>query len=93
VAVTGWADDQGIDTSDYAALLQNDQVRSLYTAELKKYSEPIKGYERVRGFILGADEWTPESGFLTPSLKVKRRAVLAAFDSDIESLYAPDSYA
>lgn len=93
VAVTGWADDQGIDTSDYAALLQNDQVRALYTAELKKYSEPIKGYERVRGFILGADEWTPESGFLTPSLKVKRRAVLAAFDSDIESLYAPASHA
>jgi long-chain acyl-CoA synthetase len=91
VAVTGWAEGQGIDTSDYGALLKTDEVRALFTEELKAYSDPIKGYERVRGFVLGGDEWTPESGFLTPSLKVKRRAVMEAFGQEIEDLYAPTS--
>ncbi len=91
LAITSWAEEQGIDTSDFSNLLKNEDVQKLYKAELQRYSDPIKGYERVRGFVLGADEWTPESGFLTPSLKVKRRAVLAAFDQEIEDLYAHTS--
>jgi long-chain acyl-CoA synthetase len=92
LALTSWAQEQGIDTSDFSALLKNEEVQALFSAELKRYSDPIKGYERVRGFVLGADEWTPESGFLTPSLKVKRRAVLAAFGQEIEDVYAPASH-
>jgi len=91
-ALTGWAEAQGIETSDYETLLKNDDVRTLFSAEIKRYSDAIKGYERVRGFVLGADEWTPESGFLTPSLKVKRRAVLAAFEPEIEGMYAPATH-
>lgn len=92
LALTSWAEAQGLDTSDYAALLKNDEVRELFSAEIKRYSDPIKGYERVRGFALGAEEWTPESGFLTPSLKVKRRAVLAAFGQELEDMYAPAAH-
>jgi len=56
-------------------------------AELDRYGEPIKHYERPKGFVIEPEEWTPENGFLTPSLKVKRRAVLAAYSDDIAAIY------
>ena len=44
-------------------------------------------HERVRDFVLVADEFTPENGMLTPSLKIKRRAVLAKLGDRISGLY------
>ena len=44
---------------------------------------------KVRGVLTG-EEFTPENGMLTPSLKVKRRAVLAKYGDQIEALYATE---
>lgn len=87
VAVNMWAEKQGLETADREVLIATDQVTSLFTAELERQSGPVKHYERPRGFVLESEEWTPENGFLTPSLKVKRRAVVAAFSDQIEDLY------
>ncbi|PKV88905.1 long-chain fatty acid--CoA ligase [Streptomyces sp. TLI_146] len=43
--------------------------------------------ESIRRFRLVAGEFTEENGLLTPSLKVKRRAVAAAYAHEIEELY------
>jgi long-chain acyl-CoA synthetase len=68
-------------------LLEEDDVIDLIERELNRQSGPIKGYERVRGFVLTDEEFTPENGMLTPSLKVKRRAVMAKYGDQIEKLY------
>ncbi len=44
--------------------------------------------ESIRRFALADGEFTEENGMLTPSLKVKRRAVATAYASDIDGLYA-----
>ena len=44
--------------------------------------------ESIRTFKLIEGEFSEENGLLTPSLKVKRHAVAAAFAQDIEELYA-----
>ena len=82
-----WAADNGIDTSDTQALLANEKVRDLYVAELKKTQANVKGYERVRDFVLEDDEFSPENGMLTPSLKIKRRAVMAKYGDQIDDMY------
>lgn len=86
-ALNGWAAEQGFDTSDTKVLLGRDEVHAMYESEVEKYSGPVKRYERVKGFVLEPEEWTPENGFLTPSLKVKRRAVMQAYGDDIAALY------
>ncbi|OAR26674.1 long-chain fatty acid--CoA ligase [Streptomyces sp. ERV7] len=45
--------------------------------------------ESIRRFRLVAGEFTEQNGLLTPSLKVKRRAVAAAYAREIEELYGP----
>jgi long-chain acyl-CoA synthetase len=82
-----WADENGIDDSDTQALLANEQVRELYVAELNRAQASIKRYERVRDFVLEDDEFSPENGLLTPSLKIKRRAVMAKYGDQIDDMY------
>ncbi len=88
--LTKWAKEKGIDTSDLGALLEDDQVRELYTTEINRAQSSIKHYERVRAFILEDTEFTPENGMLTPSLKIKRRAVMAKLGDRINALYDGD---
>jgi long-chain acyl-CoA synthetase len=86
-AVRTWAAQNGLDASRYEALLASPDVRDLFRHEIDRTQEAIKGYERVRDFVLAGDEWTPENGMLTPSLKVKRRAVMEKYGDRLEALY------
>jgi long-chain acyl-CoA synthetase len=85
-----WAKEHGLDTSDLDALLNDAQVRDLYKTEINRAQSSIKRYERVRNFVLEDEEFTPENGMLTPSLKIKRRAVMAKLGSEIDDLYDGD---
>ncbi|MDJ1137555.1 AMP-dependent synthetase/ligase [Streptomyces iconiensis] len=51
-------------------------------------NESVSVAESIRRFRIVAGEFTEENGLLTPSLKIKRRAVAAAYGDDIEALYA-----
>jgi long-chain acyl-CoA synthetase len=82
-----WAAENGIDGSDTQTLLADEKVRDLYVTELNRAQANIKRYERVRDFVLEEDEFSPENGLLTPSLKIKRRAVMAKFGSQIDDMY------
>jgi long-chain acyl-CoA synthetase len=89
-AVKQWAQDNGLDTEQYEALLESPAVRDLIRHEIERTQAAVKGYERVRNFVLAADEWTPENGMLTPSLKVKRRLVMEKYGDRIHALYTED---
>jgi long-chain acyl-CoA synthetase len=89
-ALTKWAEDHGLGDLSEDSLLESDKVNDLYQREIDRLSGGIKGYEKVKGFVLEEEEFAPENGMLTPSLKVKRRAVMAKYGEDIEALYAKD---
>ena len=85
-----WAEEQGLDTSDLDALLADAEVKDLYTKEITRAQSSIKHYERVRDFVLEDEEFTPNNGMLTPSLKIKRRAIMAKHGDEIDDLYEGD---
>lgn len=43
--------------------------------------------EAVRKFVILEDDWTQENGYLTPSMKVKRSAILRDFHDTVEALF------
>jgi len=86
-ALTKWAADHGLGDLSEDALLESETVNDLYQREIDRLSGSIKDYEQVRGFVLEDEVFSPENGMLTPSLKVKRRAVLDRYGEDIEKLY------
>jgi long-chain acyl-CoA synthetase len=50
-------------------------------------SVPFKSYERPKNLLIVTDDFTVQNGMLTPSLKVKRRAVVGKYEAQIMSLY------
>lgn len=85
-----WALDNGLNASDLDALVEKAEVKDLFSTEINRAQTDIKHYERVRDFVLEPDEFTPENGMLTPSLKIKRRAVMAKFGDEIDAMYGRD---
>lgn len=68
-------------------LLTSPKIKTLFQEQLNKYKGAFKEYEVPQNFALIADEWTPDNGFLTPSLKVKRREVYSAYEDRLLGLY------
>jgi long-subunit acyl-CoA synthetase (AMP-forming) len=51
-------------------------------------NERFSRVEHVRRFVLLGEEWLPDSEMLTPTMKLKRRGVLAAYGDRVEEMYA-----
>jgi long-chain acyl-CoA synthetase len=73
--------------ADLPALAASQALHTRLRAEIERLSAGWKGYEKVRAFAVLSEDFTQEAGFLTPSLKLKRRAVLARFGDRLEQLY------
>lgn len=50
-------------------------------------NEAVSRAESIREFAVVEGEFTEDNGLLTPSLKIKRHAVAAAYEREIEDLY------
>ena len=75
--------------SDDAEMCADKSVNAWLLAHLAKNNMQApnwKGYEVARDLILDPDEWTTDNDFLTPSLKVKLRNLLAHHEQAIKSL-------
>jgi long-chain acyl-CoA synthetase len=79
-----WAKQSGQPLGDAAT---NPKVKALLQAELDKYSEQFKSYERPRDLMVVLEDFSIENGILTPSLKIKRREVVKRYGAALEALY------
>ena len=57
-----WAQQQGIQTTDRAALVRDPKVVQRYQQEIDRVNHDLSPWEKVKRFRLVADEWTPEAG-------------------------------
>ncbi len=87
-ALTDWAQQQGIATSDRMALLREPRVIARYQQEFDRVNADASPWEKVKRFRLVAEEWTVDGGELTPSMKLKRRVVAQKYAHEIEALYS-----
>jgi long-chain acyl-CoA synthetase len=83
-ATRAWAKERGLSTDNLA---DQPEVRELIEAEVAKQSADFKGYEKPRELIIVDDEWSPENGMLTPTLKLKRRMVVEKYADRIDEIY------
>ena len=65
-----------------------DDVRTLYQAVVDDVNRQIAQFERIKKFTLVPDEFSVATGELTPTLKIKRRAVLEKHREVIERMYS-----
>lgn len=84
--VKKWAAQEGL-TGSYEEILENKKTLAKMGEELEKASAAFRGIDKVKKFALVADDFTVNNEMLTPSLKLKRRNVIAKYNDRIEALY------
>ncbi|MBT4060295.1 MAG: AMP-binding protein [Euryarchaeota archaeon] len=76
------------DSGTFAELCASTDVRTFVLESLKKevMAPNWKGFEISGGVILDSEEWTTSNELITPSLKVKRSALMKRHQADIDAL-------
>jgi long-chain acyl-CoA synthetase len=87
-ALEPWARSQSIDTTSRAALIQHPLVQQKMSTEVQGMLTDVARFERPKRIVLLAQDFTIESGELTPTLKVKRRVVEKNYQPAIDAAYA-----
>lgn len=82
-----WCKDNGVSTSSKEAMVKDPKVIAYYEKLLKKLNPNFSKVEQIKKFKLVAGPWDVESGDLTPTMKLKRRVILAKYQTLIESIY------
>lgn len=68
-------------------LIKHDEVKKKFKEEIKKYNSSFGDYEQIKRYELVADSWTMEAGFLSPTLKIKRKIIESYYSGKIEKLF------
>jgi long-chain acyl-CoA synthetase len=82
-----WAKQQGI-SANREQLAKDPRVKELLEKETLGRLDEFARYEQPKKIAVVPEEFTIESGMLTPTLKVKRRVVEDRYRTEIEELYA-----
>jgi long-chain acyl-CoA synthetase len=86
-AAKAWAEKNAVQPTPWEELVGNPTLRSAVEKEINKLQRDLSKYERVRRFAIIPEPFSVENGMLTPTLKVKRKAVLERYSELVDSLY------
>ena len=87
VEIGRWAAENALD-GDVAALSQDERVRELLQDTVDEANRERSRFEQVKRFTVLPRDFTMEDGEITPTLKLRRRAVQEHFADEIDALYA-----
>ncbi len=82
-----WAASQTIDYKNWMDLLKKPSVEKLIRDAVADVNAQLASFETIKRFTILSDEFTIEGGQLTPSLKVKRKALDKIYAEQIQALY------
>jgi long-chain acyl-CoA synthetase len=86
-AITRWAGENGMESRSAEELAGLPEVRSLIEGYIDQANNSLERWETVKRFGILPGELTVEGGDVTPSLKIKRRAVESKYADLLDSLY------
>jgi long-chain acyl-CoA synthetase len=86
-ALEEWARQNGINASSRAELVADSRVVARYAEIVREVNGSLANFETLKRFRVMAEEWTQESGELTPSMKLKRRVITERYAAVIDALY------
>jgi len=83
-----WAQANGVTFSSRPVLIAEPKVQALYEGIVEQLNSDLAQYQKLKRVLLVADEFSIQSGELTPSLKLRRRIVEQKYKAQIDAMYA-----
>ena len=86
--VEDYAKEHGINFKTAQSLVENPKIKDLLRKAVAEANTHLASFESIKNFAILPNDFTIESGELTPSLKVKRKIVEERYASVLEGLYS-----
>lgn len=82
-----YAQSQKIPFHNYKELIKNPKIYSYVKKAIEEKNRTLASYETVKRFTILDNDFTQETGELTPTLKVKRKFVSQKYKEILEQMY------
>lgn len=83
-----WCAENQVHWTSPQFMTMNPKVEKLFQSVVEEVNAALLPHEKIRNFLLVHEDWTVESGNLTPTLKLIRSSIEKKFEKDVEKLYA-----
>lgn len=85
-----WATDEGISFANRKDLIDNPKVIEFYQNIIDKRQKSLSQVEKIKKFTLLENEFSQETGEITPTMKVKRKVVQEKYKDLIDAMYVEE---
>ena len=85
--VKSWVKEKKINDS-FDDICNNADLISAVQNDIEYHNQKFGQWEKIKKFELTPEEWTIESGLLTPTMKLKRKAIKSKYLHLIEKIYS-----
>jgi len=82
-----WAQERRVPFTTFTDLTQSPEVRKLIAGEVEQVNRTLSSPEQVKKFALLPKRLYHEDGEVTPTMKVKRKAIMEKFGEIVAGLY------
>jgi long-chain acyl-CoA synthetase len=83
-----WAMRHSIDFRDNTELIQHPRVVMRFQRVVNEMNKQLGQTEQIKRFRLVQEEWSPVTGELSPTLKLKRKFLAQRYDKTIEEIFS-----
>ncbi|MEX2370640.1 MAG: long-chain fatty acid--CoA ligase [Bacteroidales bacterium] len=90
-ALKNWAEEQGMTFTDHQEMISDKRVIDQIQWEVNSLNNQLGQVERIKRFKLVADEWSPQTGVMSPTMKLKRKVLEEKYATIIREIFAVDS--
>jgi long-chain acyl-CoA synthetase len=74
-------------------LVANAKVVALYSEFVREVNAGLANFETIKRFRVVPEEWSQDTGELTPSMKLKRRVITERYSAVVSALYVDEATA
>jgi long-chain acyl-CoA synthetase len=82
-----WKKTRKVSFSSAEELIQLPEVLSFFASEINMFNKRLSSFEGINRFRLVKDAWSPETGELSPTLKLRRQYVHEKYRSLVDQIY------
>ena len=86
-AISAWAAANGLEGKSYEELAGEEKVRALFQGYFDEVNGGLARYETIKKFAVLPADFCIEDGTMTPSMKVKRKAIEAKYKDTLDGFY------
>ena len=82
-----WCSLHNVQYRENKTLIENEKVLARYQREVDLFNKELDHVSQIKVFRLVCENWTPEGGELSPTLKIKRKVVHQKYQEKINQIY------